>query len=266
MLEILDILEKEDSHADVYIEPNDPGLLTDEDSADEDDSGLIDNLSGRQLAGHAEAIFPNGNRITEHNNEANCSSHTSNYKTPKWVRGTSLRIVDCIFPEANYAKCRDFTPVELFELFLDEKMWNLLVDQTIVYAMYRGETDFLASKEEMKVFVGILIVSSLVPVSSRRLFWRNSPVTRNEGVYNAMRRGRFDKIMQFIHFSDNSSLDAADKYAKVRPLIRNLTNKFIENFQPVKSLSHDEAMIEYYGKHGRKQCIRNKPIRFGYKA
>ena len=81
-----------------------------------------------------------------------------------------------------------------------------------------------------------------------------------------MRIGRFDKIMQFIRFSDNSSLDAADKYAKVCPLIRNLTNKFIENFQPVKLLSHDEAMIEYYGKHGCKQCIRNKPIRFGYKA
>ena len=118
----------------------------------------------------------------------------------------------------------------------------------------------------MKVFVGILIVSSLVPVSSRRLFWRNSPATRNEGVYNAMRRGRFDKIMQFIYFSDNSFLDATDKYAKVRPLIRNLTNKFIENFQPVKSLFHDEAMIEYYGKRGCKQCIRNKPIRFGYNA
>ena len=65
MYEILDILEKEDRHADVYIETNDPGLLTDEDSADEDDSGLIDNLSGRQLAGHAEAIFPNGHRITD---------------------------------------------------------------------------------------------------------------------------------------------------------------------------------------------------------
>ena len=36
MHEILDILEKEDSDAVVYIEPNDPGLLTDEDSADEE--------------------------------------------------------------------------------------------------------------------------------------------------------------------------------------------------------------------------------------
>ena len=117
----------------------------------------------------------------------------------------------------------------------------------------------------MKVFIEILIVSGIVPVSSRRMFWRNSIVTRNEAIYQAM-RSRFEKIMQYIYFSNNSSLDTTDKYAKVRPLIRHLTNKFIEHFQPVKSLSHNEAMIEYYGKHGCKQCIRMKSIRFGYKA
>ena len=47
MNEILAILEEVERHADVYIEPNDPGLLTDEKTADEDDSGLIDNLSRR---------------------------------------------------------------------------------------------------------------------------------------------------------------------------------------------------------------------------
>lgn len=263
--------------------------MTDEDSADEDDSGLIDNLSGRQLTGNAEAVFHDGRRTTEddceaqlsgndeaifrderrsteHDGEAHNSSPINSYKTPKWSLGTSLTPGDCIFPEANYAKYRDFTPVELFELFFDDDMWNLLVDQTIVYATLQGETDFLVSKDEMKVFLGILIVSGIVPVSSRRMFWRNSSVTRNEAVYQAMRRRRFEKIMQFIHFSDNSSLDATDKYAKVRPLFRHLTKKFIEHFQPVKSLSHDEAMVEYYGKHGCKQCIRMKPIRFGYKA
>ena len=122
MHDILAILEEEDSHAEVNIEPNDPGQLTDEDSADEDDSGLIDNLSGRQLTGLAEAIFPDGRCTAEDDGEANCSSPINSYKTPKWSIGTSLKLVDCIFPETNYAKYRDFTPVELFELFFDEGM------------------------------------------------------------------------------------------------------------------------------------------------
>lgn len=49
----------------VYIKPNNTGVLTDEDSADEDVIGLIDNLSGRQLTGNAEAILHDGRRTTE---------------------------------------------------------------------------------------------------------------------------------------------------------------------------------------------------------
>lgn len=31
-------------------------------------------------------------------------------------------------------------------------------------------------------------------------------------------------------------------------------------------MNYDESMIEYFGRHGCKQCIRNKPIRFGCKC
>ncbi|XP_068225572.1 piggyBac transposable element-derived protein 2-like, partial [Palaemon carinicauda] len=286
-LPVKTILEENDSQAKVYFERTNTGLLTDEDSADEDGSGLTDNLSGRQLTGDAEAVFHDERRTTEDDCEPQLSgndeaishderctaeddgaahnfSPINSYKTPKWSLGTSLTPGECMFPEANYAKYRDFTPTELFKLFFDDDMWNMLLDHNIIYATLKGETDFLVTKDEMKVFIGILIVSGIVPVSSRRMFWRKSSVTRNEVVYQAMRR--FEKIMQFISFSDNSKLDTTEKYAKVRPLVRHLTKKFIEHFQLVKSLYRDEAMVEYYGKHGCKQCIRMKPISFGYKV
>lgn len=252
----------------MYIEPTNDEL-TDEDSAEEDEGGLIDNLSGKQLNAPAEAVFLDGRRTTEDDGDSeeySSTSHSSGYRNPKWRRGNLLSSVDCIFPEPSYAKYRDFSPVELFELFFDEEVWSMIVDQTIVYSKSKGETSFTVTKEELKVFLGILLVSGIVPVSSRRLFWKNSPLTRNEAVYNAMRRNSFEKIMQFIHFADNSTLDKADKYAKVRPLVKLISIRFISHFQPEKSLSHDEAMIEYFGKHGCKQCIRGKPIRFGYKA
>jgi hypothetical protein len=37
-------------------------------------------------------------------------------------------------------------------------------------------------------------------------------------------------------------------------------------FVPEQEISHDEAMIKYFGKNSLKQSIRNKPIRFGYKV
>ncbi|XP_068247878.1 piggyBac transposable element-derived protein 2-like [Palaemon carinicauda] len=198
MHDILAILEEDDSHAKVYIEPTDTGLLTDEDSADEDDSGLIDNLSGRQLTSNAEAVFHDGRRTTEDDCEPQLSGN----------------------------------------------------DEAISHDESRTAEDDGAAH-------------SSSPINSYKTpKWS---LTRNEAIYQAMRR-RFEKIMQFINFSDNPKLDTTDKYAKVRPLVRHLTMKFIEHFQPVKSLSHDEAMVEYYGKHGCKQCIRMKPIRFGYKV
>ena len=99
----------------------------------------------------------------------------------------------------------------------------------MVYATFRGKRDFLVTKEEMKVFIEILIVSGIVPMSSQRMFWRNSTVTRNEAVYQAMKRSRFEKIMQYIYFSDNL-LDTTDKYAKVCPLVRHLTKQIHRKF------------------------------------
>jgi hypothetical protein len=56
------------------------------------------------------------------------------------------------------------------------------------------------------------------------------------------------------------------RFKKVRPLANHLLAKFTEMYVPEQELSHDEAMIKYFGKNGLKQAIRNKPIRFGYKV
>ena len=39
----------------------------------------------------------------------------------------------------------------------------------------------------------------------------------------------------------------------------------LKNFIPEKNISIDESMMPYYGRHGCKQYIQNKPVKFGYK-
>ena len=39
----------------------------------------------------------------------------------------------------------------------------------------------------------------------------------------------------------------------------------LENFFPEKNISIGESVVPYYGRHGCKQYIRNKPVKFGYK-
>ncbi|KAK9679077.1 hypothetical protein QE152_g40308 [Popillia japonica] len=55
--------ESDNEVSAIYIEPPESNILTDEDSGDEDDGGLVDNLSRKQLCANAEIVFPNQTRI-----------------------------------------------------------------------------------------------------------------------------------------------------------------------------------------------------------
>ncbi|KAJ8931621.1 hypothetical protein NQ314_015441 [Rhamnusium bicolor] len=66
--EALDIAYDEGDVTDVYIEPPESTVLTDEDSADED-GGVADNLSARQLSAPAEVVFGNKNRLGMEDND-----------------------------------------------------------------------------------------------------------------------------------------------------------------------------------------------------
>lgn len=110
-------------------------------------------------------------------------------------------------------------------------------------------------------------MSGYSPAPRRHLYWSHDTDVRNEGISATMSRNRFDEMMLYLHVSDNANLDAGDTFSKVRLLISLLNVKFLLYFTFLKTqhLSIDESMVPYFGKHGAKQFIRGKPIRFGYK-
>ena len=80
-----------------------------------------------------------------------------------------------------------------------------------------------------------------------------------------MSRNRFDLIMQNLYLADNAKLDQNDKFAKVRKLIKYMNDYCLNNFLPEQTIVIDESMIPYFGRHGAKQYIYEKPIKYGYK-
>ena len=78
----------------------------------------------------------------------------------------------------------------------------------------------MVSVEEMRTFIGILLLSGYNSVPRRRLYWSNKPETRNELVAQSMQRNRFDKIMKYFHAADNHQLVAKDKFAEVRQFLK----------------------------------------------
>ena len=98
------------------------------------------------------------------------------------------------------------------------------------------------------------------------MYWDTNPDVRNEAVSNAMSRNRFDEILHFFHVADNNNLPQNDKFGKIRIFCSMLNNKWLEHFPGDIDLCIDESMVPYFGRHGAKQHIHGKPIRFGYKV
>lgn len=170
-----------------------------------------------------------------------------------------------VFPEADFSKYRDFTAHELFELFFDDDIFYMILTEITRYALFKNSPDPKVTKEELKCFIGVLLVSGYNKLPGKRFYWDAGSDMRNEMVCAAIRRDRFIQIMRFLHFADNNKMIVTDKMWKLRPLMNKLSQNFRKHFVSVPNLSFDESMIAYYGPHGCKQFIRGKPIRFGYK-
>ena len=95
--------------------------------------------------------------------------------------------------------------------------------------------------------------------------WKNASDTCHKLVANPMRWDKFEAILTNFYFADNNGLDGADKFSKVRPLVKHLNKKFLEEAPVEEFYSFDKSMCEYYGCHGCKQFFRGKPIHFGFK-
>ena len=150
--------------------------------------------------------------------------------------------------------------------FFDDELIDLIVEESTLYCLKNNWPNLNVSKEEIKVFLGILIVSGYNTLGSKRVYWSTGNDLRNHAICEAMRHDRFELIMKCLHFKDNDDLDKNNKYSKLRPFLDHIQEKFMQNFVPSQKISHDEAMIEYFGRHSCKHAIRNKPIRFGYKV
>ena len=76
-------------------------------------------------------------------------------------------------------------------------------------------------------------------------------------------RNTFERILWNLHVFDNEQLDKQDKFSKLRPVINELNKGLLKFSFNGRSKSIDESIILYYGTHGSRQQINNKPIWVG---
>lgn len=261
----------------VYVMPPDhAGIDTDEDSADEDDIPSIVNLSGRQLRarGSATVHTPSGRVFVGESED--CDAPTSKEgrtvirskirKTTRWVKqDISPENESSPFTTRNWLEEKDLSPTSLFEHFFDEEVISHILDMSEKYAQQQNKKNFSLPEADLKLAIAILIISGYAPLPRRRLYWENSEDTYNPAVASSLTVNRFEEILRYLHFADNLNLPEGDKFAKMRPLFNMLNEKYLLHWVNEQNLNVDESMAPYYGRHGAKQFIRGKPIRYGFK-
>ena len=245
----------------LVVEPPDDGAETEEDSGDEDHMSP-DNFSGAQLRASADI------QINDENvDDIDARQTWPNSSETNW---SSRHLEDSSLPNQilfeKHFNDSVSTPVDFFELFFDNEVIELIVTETNHYARtVHADHSFSTTNNEIRCFLGLLLLSGYATVPRWRMWWQTNTETHNPVVTNSMRRNRFDLLKKYLHVADNESLEQSDKYAKVRPLLAMVNERFLRHAPLERKLCIDETMVPYFGRHSGKQYLKGKPMRYGYK-
>ena len=97
------------------------------------------------------------------------------------------------------------------------------------------------------------------------MFWECSADVHNYAFSSMVSRNRSDEIMGYLHLIDSASLDPNGKFSKVRLLLDKVNEQCLSNYLPEQTVSIDESIVPYFGGHGCKPFMKNKPAKFQYK-
>lgn len=274
------VMEEEESDVDVdlVVLPPNASVLTDEEEGDEDD--IITSHVPVDIPGPVEVFTRSeDNEVWDSSDEEPLVPSSSKRQRLADPKVSSWRKCDPSYNifhsteqnvherrEKIIADLKNLNDVTIFEKLFDQEVLEMLVDYSKLYASQKNNHTFTITVEELKTFLGILILSGYHTIPRERLYWSLDEDCNVSIVTKAMTRNRFLEIKKFLHCCDNSvALETSDKMFKVRPLAEILMKKFMQWGVFHVDLSIDESMVKYFGRHPSKQFIRGKPVRFGYK-
>lgn len=264
--EIANLLEELDGDGDFYMGLPDINERSDGDSdkSDEEAEGNSERLSRFLLEAPAHIVEQQDDDGDKEIGETHHPKAKKRKMQRKWLNNSReepvSQTVITIPPsdESMAAEC----PQDFFELFFNEKLFEIVLQQTNLYALQNNKM-LGVTIDELKVVIGGMLHSSICKLPNKKKYWASGDHVPKL-LANSIRRDRFLDILHNLHFRDNT-LPTNDRAAKLRPFLDHLQEKFIQHGGFPEHFAIDESMIPYFGKHFAKQFIRGKPIRFGFK-
>ena len=124
---------------------------------------------------------------------------------------------------------------------------------------------------EIKATFAIMLIMGVMSLPSLPLYWSSKWPFQLPCLTSIMSRNRFQLILKFLHFNNNSNQiprgqPGHDRLFKIRPFLSALINKFQQLYVPFQNISIDESMIGFKGRISFLQYLPKKPNKWGMKA
>lgn len=162
--------------------------------------------------------------------------------------------------------------IDYFETIFDHRILSHIVTETNRYAQQNKSKNWSdVTADEMKAFIGCLIVMGIHQLPALKHYWSSDPFLRVESVATVMTANRFKKIIENLHCNDNETQPPKsdpnfDKQHKVKPLVELLNENVRKVYKPSGVVTVDESMIPFKGRYVLKQYMPKKPVKWGYKV
>ena len=214
----------------------------------------------------------------EQNNQSTSRERNAAWRwSPNKMQVPNSTIVYADKPSPKGDSLNSNTPLDFFELFLDNDMVDRIVEETNRYACQeRSAQNHLSpwsevAREDILAFISMNIAMGIISLPSIRDYWSNEPLMAHPWFGTVMSRNRFQQILRYFHIVDNSiAQDRAspgyDKLWKIRPLIDQINRVSQANFTLGREVSIDESMIGTKARISFLQYLPKKPTKWGVKV
>lgn len=127
------------------------------------------------------------------------------FTAPKWNKRNydfSKVPTDLSFEKAEqlYTAIGALNPVQLFELFFDCEVIQLITESTNKYAHVDcNDPTFITNTDEIRKFIGILMFTGIHTVPFIKGYWSDNPMFGLKVIKDVLPRDRFLRIKRYFH-------------------------------------------------------------------
>lgn len=169
----------------------------------------------------------------------------------------------------------DKNELDFLNLLFPEELYSLILEETNSYAQLCIRANnpgwYDTTPEEMRAFLGCLIVMGIVCAPAQDLYWSKDKLFHLSCIEERFSKTRFENIQRYFHVANTMqdpprNQPGHDKLVHERTIMERIRENFKGQYNAHREVFIDEAMIGFSGRLGFKQYVPLKPTKRGIKV